>query len=372
MATVLSAANVEHLTFGYRNRTITAIAVCFPLAIFAVILRFTARKIARAGIWYDDWLSCAGLVGLGVFISLVLVDLPDDSAIRGDPIPESTLLANAKTVYVAELFYYITQFSLKLSILAFYWRLFNASSIRVPIYLVTAFCVAWFVASFLVTALQCVPVASLWTPALRSSAKCVRLAPFFFGTSIPNIVADLFLLALPMPYVWRLKISLTQRVFVMGFFLLGGFVLIASAIRLRLLLRIDMRSFYANWAVENSVLWSAIENCMAVVCVCLPSLRPIVRLLPCPTRLGKSLGSSDYTSGGDMRIASMENSVDKTKPQQRHIEHELPDWDGASCYVSAERAAEGQSITTADEESIIVQTEIQVSSVDVNRPTAIA
>jgi hypothetical protein len=75
---------------------------------------------------------------------------------------------------------------------------------------------------FLATAFQCVPVASLWTPALRSSAKCVELAPFFFGTSIPNILADLFLLLLPAPYVWSLNISITRKVFVMGFFLLGG------------------------------------------------------------------------------------------------------------------------------------------------------
>lgn len=78
------------------------------------------------------------------------------------------------------------------------------------------------ISQILVTAFQCVPVASLWTPALRGSAKCVELGPFFFGTSIPNILADLFLLALPMPYVLVLKISWTQKVFVMGFFLLGG------------------------------------------------------------------------------------------------------------------------------------------------------
>jgi hypothetical protein len=79
--------------------------------------------------------------------SNVDADLPSDSAIRGEPIPESTLLANAKTIYVAELSYYVTQICLKLSILAFYWRLFNVSSMRIPIYLTTGFVVAWFIAS---------------------------------------------------------------------------------------------------------------------------------------------------------------------------------------------------------------------------------
>jgi hypothetical protein len=60
--TILSSANVGHLTEWYRNRTIIAISVSFPLAVFAVILRFTARKISGTGIWYDDWLAFAGLV----------------------------------------------------------------------------------------------------------------------------------------------------------------------------------------------------------------------------------------------------------------------------------------------------------------------
>ncbi|KAF1963362.1 hypothetical protein CC80DRAFT_460019 [Byssothecium circinans] len=363
--TVLSTANVAHITKEHRNRTITAISVCFPLAVLAVILRFTARKISGARIWYDDWLACAGLVAVGVFISLMLVDLPDDGAIRGEPIPESTLLANAKTVYVAELFYYIIQFSLKSSILAFYWRLFKVTSIRVPIYFIACFVVAWFIASILVTAFQCIPVASLWTPALKSSAKCVELAPFFFGTSIPNILADLFLLALPMPYVWGLKISLAQKIFVMALFLLGGFVLVASAIRLRLLLLLDLQGFYANWSVENSVLWSAMENCMGVVCACLPSLKPIVGFLPWASRPGKSLGSG-HTSGRDMRFPGSEHGPDKTK--QQHDEHELLERDCACCWAEAERPVEGHSLKTMEGGSIMVRTQIHTSSSDVNQP----
>lgn len=73
-------------------------------------------------------------------------DIPSDSALRGEPIPERTLLANAKTVYVAELVYYIIQSSLKFSILAFYWRLFK-TTMRVPIYFVACFIMVWFFAT---------------------------------------------------------------------------------------------------------------------------------------------------------------------------------------------------------------------------------
>lgn len=60
--TELSAANVHNLTEGYRNRTIIAASICFPMASLAVALRFTARKISGSAIWYDDWFALAGLV----------------------------------------------------------------------------------------------------------------------------------------------------------------------------------------------------------------------------------------------------------------------------------------------------------------------
>ncbi|KAH7119990.1 hypothetical protein B0J11DRAFT_582477 [Dendryphion nanum] len=364
--TELSSANVAHLTKAYRNRTITAVSICLPLAVLAVILRFIARKIARARIWYDDWLAFAGLIAVGVFVSLILVDLPDKGAIQGQPIPESTLMENAKTVYVAELFYYIIQFTLKLSILAFYWRLFNMSSIRVPIYFVASFIVAWFIASILVTVFQCVPVASLWTPALRASAKCVELAPFFFGVSIPNILADLFLLILPMPYVWRLKITITQKVFVMVFFLLGSFVLIASVIRLRLLLLLDVRGFYANWSVENAVFLSAIENCMSVICVCLPSLRPIVKLFPQASLVRKFLDPG-HSSGSSSRGSRLEHGPGKAK-EQCHDEYGLIERDRTLCWAETETSIEEHSIKTVEGAYINVRTKIYASSADLNQP----
>ncbi|KAF2010837.1 hypothetical protein BU24DRAFT_46890 [Aaosphaeria arxii CBS 175.79] len=353
---VLSAANVAHLTKSYRTRTIATISVCFPVAVLAVILRFTARRVARTKIWYDDWLSCAGLVLLGVFISLILVDLPDDSIIQGDPILPSLLSAHAKTVYIAELLYYVTQLSLKASILAYYWRLFSMSSMRVPIYFVTCFVVGWFIASILVAAFQCIPVASLWTPALKSSAKCIQLRPFFFGVSIPNILADLFLLALPLPYVWSLKISITQRVFVIGFFLLGGFVLIASALRLPFVLRLDPNKFAANWSVDDSVLWSAIENCMGVVCVCLPSLRPVVRLFPCAS-------SSDYPSAPDVRYPGSEQGANKKEQQ-----HELAGWERGRGRVMVGGPTGWPSLQSMEEGSSTDQTKIPASSGNVKQP----
>ncbi|KAG4443492.1 hypothetical protein IFR05_001062 [Cadophora sp. M221] len=132
-------------------------------------------------------------------------------------------------------------------------------------------------ASTLVTAFQCVPVAAIFDASLLPDANCVGLHAFFFGVSIPNILADLFLIILPIPTIWRLRIPSNQRAYVAGFFLLGSFVLVASVVRLYYIITLDLTDFSIKWAVTTSVVWSGVENSIGVVCVCLPSLRPILR-----------------------------------------------------------------------------------------------
>ncbi|KAH7020688.1 hypothetical protein B0J12DRAFT_610769 [Macrophomina phaseolina] len=364
------SANVPHLTPEYRRRTLLAASICYALSVIAVVLRFAARKIARSGMWYDDWLSLTGLVFVGVFVSLVLVDLPGYNALHGELLPESMIIEHTKSVYISSLCYYTAQCSLKYSIIAFYWRIFNTTSIRIPIYFAAFSVTAWYIASFLVVALQCVPVAAIWTPSLASTAKCVELRPFFFGTSIPNILTDFFLLVLPIPYVWRLRITILQKLFVLGFLLLGGFVLIASIFRLHFLLKLDLKNYAINWTVQDCVVLSMIESCMGVVCVCLPSLRPIVMLLPCSSLLTPT--SSSYpasipkdASNQSHGLASRLGCGGAKRREDQPDEFELLDGAGGNCWVGKGVLAEERSDITTEVEGIAIEMMIPVSSSDV-------
>lgn len=67
--------------------------------------------------------------------------------LSGAPIPASIGISNSKTAYVAEIFYYTNQLSLKCSILFFYWRIFSASRpMRIAIYCVGTYVAIWFIA----------------------------------------------------------------------------------------------------------------------------------------------------------------------------------------------------------------------------------
>lgn len=50
--------------------------------------------------------------------------------------------------------------------------------------------------------------------------------------------------------------------------------------RLRLLLEVEFESFPYNWSMEDSVVWTIVENCCGVISICLPTLRPIMRVMP--------------------------------------------------------------------------------------------
>ncbi|KAF5020650.1 hypothetical protein F66182_7327 [Fusarium sp. NRRL 66182] len=284
MADQLDLSDVEFMTRGYRNRTILVFCICYPFAVIAVCLRFFARVSAKDRFWWDDWLSLAGLLMTGGFCGCALACLPSVDILDGsESITDGMIRHNAKGVYVAELFYYISQMSLKFSILMFYWRVFASTNyIRRSIHYIGACIILWFIASFLVSVFQCIPVHSVWDPAakMRSGRRCIDFDAFYFAVSIPNILFNFILVLLPIPQVLKLKITTAQKASLILFFTLGGFVVIMSIIRVKLITEIDFATFVVNWALDNSVLWTIVETCCGVVGVCFPSLRPIMKLVP--------------------------------------------------------------------------------------------
>ena len=67
--------------------------------------------------------------------------------------------------------------------------------------------------------LQCVPIQAYWHPKVK--ARCVYIYGFFLGQAIPNIMLDFVLLLLPLHPLWKLKMKLSQKVALVGVFVLG-------------------------------------------------------------------------------------------------------------------------------------------------------
>jgi hypothetical protein len=126
---------------------------------------------------------------------------------------------------------------------------------------------------------NCDPIAGSWDLALATTAKCVDKKSFYMGGSIPNVTTDVILVILPLPYVWRLHTSIAQRIVLGGIFALGAFVSIVSMIRLSVLLDTTSGAFDMTYTFKDVYMWSLVEINVGLTCACLPSLRPLVRVI---------------------------------------------------------------------------------------------
>jgi len=72
---------------------------------------------------------------------------------------------------------------------------------------------------------QCTPLQALWerydpvNPMLASDYSCdVDVNKFYLGISVPNIITDVFLILLPIPYIWRLQLRFAQKITIICIF----------------------------------------------------------------------------------------------------------------------------------------------------------
>ena len=109
----------------------------------------------------------------------------------------------------------------KASLLLLYYRLFSPSRrfrFAVRIGAVIVFC-QW-VSLTCAAIFQCRPLAAFWNHAIRD-AKCINLPRFTIVGGVLNLLTDVLILCLPIPMVWGLNTTKTQKVTLTCIFLLG-------------------------------------------------------------------------------------------------------------------------------------------------------
>ena len=110
--------------------------------------------------------------------------------------------------------------AIKISILQLYRSIFPGRGFVIMTGVVGAGVIAWGIAVILVSIFQCNPVRGAWD--LTVPATCITLPKFYLANAVPNIAMDVIILALPIPNVWTLQMSIRQKYVVSGLFLLGG------------------------------------------------------------------------------------------------------------------------------------------------------
>lgn len=134
-----------------------------------------------------------------------------------------------KTLYIVLLFYNPGLAFFKWSFLAFYIRVFPVvKSLRISSYIVGTLVLLWVLGTQFSFVFQCAPISAAWT----GKGKCIKTSHIYIAQSVPTLVFDIVILALPVKTIWNAQLKTAQKWSVMGVFLLGGLVTVISIVRL--------------------------------------------------------------------------------------------------------------------------------------------
>ncbi|KFY88374.1 hypothetical protein V500_06373 [Pseudogymnoascus sp. VKM F-4518 (FW-2643)] len=283
--------------------------ITIVLAGITVGARISTRLIRGAAfqLWWDDYSILFGLI-----LSIILAITEIEAVVNGygehaeDLGPDQAAVA-LKWFYLAQIFYKLVVTFNKLSLLLFYLRIFPSKTFRLLTWIGLAVVGATGITFIAGTIWQCHPLPYFWDRRIKGG-QCIRSAPWWQSYSAIQIATDVFILVLPIPSLASLSLKFRHKLALIGVFALGGFVCIATIIRLT-----TLASSAGGDATYNPIPatnWSVIEANVGLICACLPSLKPfldnIVRtclgqparsVTPNPYSRSKSSATRSYALG---------------------------------------------------------------------------
>ncbi|KAE8161894.1 hypothetical protein BDV40DRAFT_266587 [Aspergillus tamarii] len=213
-----------------RGKTyITVSAVLVALSTVVVGFRIVARWM-RTTLGLDDYVICVSIILAYSMLGEAVFWARDGGLGKHmDELSIQEKITFQKCFFANEISYTLLVPSIKISILLLYRRIFTVRSFRIASLITGGLVISWCLAVFITVLLQCRPIALNWNKALEGT--CIDPKQFFFGNAISNLLIDVVILALPIPMVLQLQLRLSQKLTVLGIFLLGGFVCVASIMR---------------------------------------------------------------------------------------------------------------------------------------------
>jgi len=109
----------------------------------------------------------------------------------------------------------------KISILLFYLRVFPTPGFQKCGKALLGFVALSGVVILLCQLLQCLPVQYNWNKSIRN-AKCINVNALVYAHAGINILQDLMILALPIPWLLRLRLAFSQKIGLIVLFQVGA------------------------------------------------------------------------------------------------------------------------------------------------------
>lgn len=350
-----------------RGRIIASLTSIIVVTTVIVALRLLSRKVARAGFWWDDYIAIVAwafaLIACVLWLKALDYGFGRHIYIWGEEEGRKKAREWLKILYTFEFFFHTGTTLAKYSILAFYYRIFKVRSFRRLLVWVAVLCTCNVIAVDLTVIFQCHPIHHAWNrPVDGSNGHCINEDRFFIGSGSVNVFLNALVFILPMPLLWRLRTTVRQQIILTAIFTLAGFVVLISIIWIVVLARLESED--VTWNFINAGIWSSLEPSMAVVCACIPSLRPLYSMTvhglhhACSvskTKLSSTTGRRTWPVSRNKSSNGVFSQLDEQPDDVKPLGHEV----SVHGYMGADPESISIELPT---HGIHVKTEIKVST----------
>ncbi|KAI1292401.1 hypothetical protein F5Y03DRAFT_388322 [Xylaria venustula] len=302
----ISSCGHEFLVLDY---VFTALCLIF------LGLRFWSAAYSGRKLSLDDLFVILGFLGV---VALVAASFWGSFNGLGKAITElqpPQVVILVKDLLISEFGYLLGTAGIKMSMLCLYHRIYTTPTFRrvnyVAMFLVAGYfsklskhiwprsknglltlnAVVSFIPLFLT---NCVPISQYWDP--KPTGWCRDTVKGDNATLAANLVLDLIVLALPLPVLWNLRMSIRDKMTVTALF---GFGFVTIALVIWRLVVTERTRGSADWTKTlcNVGIIAALELWLGVIAVCIPTLGPLFNayLKPVFTKLGLTNGATKPT-----------------------------------------------------------------------------
>ncbi|KAI1403214.1 hypothetical protein F4819DRAFT_236498 [Hypoxylon fuscum] len=273
----LSGSSTSPEYIGYQLEIF--ISVFTPVQVAAVALRFYARTLTARNYELDDWLVVASLFGQAVASGIAISGVKKGAVGYHVGYLEETNPEAVTTLYKYLLafsaWYYVTVSLSKLAICILYRRLFPLRPALVVLYITAGIMVCTPIACLIADFAGCSSFSINWAPLEVQKAHCIDKGALYIWSSFPNIVTDAIMLFLPLPVIWKLRVTTQLKVALTITFLIGSMGLIASILRFLAFNRVNTFTD-ATFSSVELLIWTLTEPGIYLISACILMYRPLL------------------------------------------------------------------------------------------------
>ncbi|KAI9761477.1 MAG: hypothetical protein M4579_000987 [Chaenotheca gracillima] len=321
---------------------IVTIPVFLGLAFVLVLCRVYSRCVLMRAMGADDYMTIAAMIfttGMG-FLCMMTARFGLGHHLWVVPLEKYSSFL--KWEYCAQLVYACASCTSKLAIVFLLLRISPERTFRFCAFGLAAFILAYHLSMFWGIAFSCLPVAKTWDPSIEGG-HCINVFTLVVAGNVFNVVADVGMWVLPIPVVWRLNIRRQQKWELTLVFLVGIIIVVVSVIRIpNQLALVNVTDL--TWEYVKAHVWSNLEVNICIICGCLPTIRPLLRIALPGLFAASETGSSakklsDGNREGFLSLNPVGQRSSRSNPETR-VWDDVEDNMGNETQVTASRAVD--------------------------------